>query len=116
MEIDLSQFVRKYYQMDPATEDLLPHGGLLENGMEILIQDQFRRMTLELIHSESPQYGQYLENARRWNRWMIVENVMIDQENVYFVGVFRDGTKKKYNVGFQEAWYVKLDSLANIDV
>jgi DNA-binding NarL/FixJ family response regulator len=111
-KIFLKQFVSRYYQMDPETEDLIPNAGGLRNGMRVLAEDDDRRISLDVIGNGNPSYE---ANALRWNRWLVVSDLEIYKESgfqvVSFVANYDDGTKRLIRQGYREAWYVKRDSI-----
>lgn len=99
-------FVPKYYEMDPATEDLLFDGRYLQDGMVILMgEPSVRAEILEQMEDEE------IEIAKRFNRWMSISHVTWFGNSVAFLAHFPDGTKKKIVTGVHMPWLVKIDSL-----
>jgi hypothetical protein len=87
--------------------DLVPFGSHLENGMRVLIEDANRRANLELAEIDEGE----MHKALQFNRWCVVKHLDISPEETEFIGVYEDGTKRKFNVPTNLAWYVQLDSL-----
>lgn len=110
-------YVSKYYEMDPETDDLIANGEQLENGMRVICEDPDPKNDLDTMQSGDRQWwniGITRERANRWNRWMTVSEVIPGDEITEFVGVYDDGTKKKFNVASLVGWYVKKDSLETV--
>jgi hypothetical protein len=105
-EVNLDEFVDKTYIMDPATEDLLSRGSLLEDGMKVLIESATVKqvMTLKMADAEYAL-------ARRYNRWCTVSDIEDIGGRVAFIGTYDDGSKLKLVESRDMAWIVKLDSL-----
>lgn len=97
----------KYFVMDPDTDDLLPDGKALRNGMEVLIADEQYRREVSANMGENQEY-----EARIANRWCKVTNLSYDDKCSRFVGVYEDGTKflRVYGKNTQ-SWYVKKNTL-----
>lgn len=123
-----TMFVDKFYQMDPAFEDLLPDGTFLKDGMVVLIEDSLSRVEMDRAINDDRGYD--MSRARENNRWCTVSHVQfrshpqIDYESgrsiglnhlVSFVATYGDGTKTKrtYNVSY--SWIVKKDSIPQTD-
>jgi hypothetical protein len=108
------EFVTKYYEMDPIEEDLLIDGSKLENDMVVLIEDPEFRVNVSMHFIDDMPATK--ERALRWNRWATVSEYEFDTEadEVIFVAVYEDGTKKKQIVSADKAWFVKLYSMENI--
>jgi hypothetical protein len=111
--IDMTQFVPKYFEMDPKTDDLLRKGSMLEEGMEVLLERPDMRVDV-LGLAESIKSGtnpSLTEQALRWNRWATVSDLGWGEEGPSFIGIYHDGTKKKIEVADHLAWYVKKKSM-----
>jgi hypothetical protein len=100
------QFVPKFYRMNPETDDLLPNGRHLANGMRVLIAASSLRMNIDAELSDW-QEDRALEN----NRWCTVGALEDDGEIVRFIGVYDDGSKMMRVQRTNFAWYVKKDSI-----
>lgn len=110
--MDIPLFVCKHYEMDPETEDLLFDATQLANGLTVLIETPDLRVFPE--HTDSlPER----ERALRWNRWMTISDLTIDEvaDEVLFIATYEDGTKKKITTSADYAWYVKKDSLEAVE-
>lgn len=108
-EIQSSQFVDKYYEMDPETEDLLDNGTLVVDGMEVLVESPSLR---EEIHDRMSAAD--ISKARMKNRWATVENSKIRDGILSFVALYEDGIKRKVVQQSDLAWLVKKDSIPMI--
>jgi len=107
-----SQVVPKYYAMDPETEDMLPDGGRLMDGMKVLIADPDCREHLQALSAEPPV--EWLrDKIMERNRWCTVSHLKLTNHNntVAFIAIYEDGTKRQYRMGLEYAWLVKLDSI-----
>lgn len=105
-----SQFVDKYYEMDPVTEDLLDNGSLVVDGMKVLIEDpQFRAEITNIMKPEQ------ISKARMTNRWATVEQSKVRDRILSFVAVYGDGIKRKVVHPVDLAWLAKKDSIPRID-
>ena len=104
----LEGFVPKYYEMDPATEELV-YAYQLVGGMRILNAEQRVRTSLT---SETMMYSDDgLANARRHNRWMTVQHGSVHKvhdNDISFIGVFDDGTKQVFHDHRCSGWLVKV--------
>ena len=105
----VEEYVDRYYQMDPETEDMVPSGDRLKNGMRVLIAQPSLR---ENVVPERLAQPDNVANAQVWNRWCIVTHVTTwSNSRVTFVGIYDNGVKLPRNVENQEAWIVKKDSI-----
>lgn len=107
------EFVPKYYQMNPETEDVLFDGNALVNGMKVLIEDPEYRTTIPPngFHGLNQEV---LNRARRWNRWLTVSDLRFDKTNrsVSFIGIYYpDGVKMKITALIDLAWLVKKETI-----
>lgn len=101
-------FVKQYYMMDPAVEDLLPSGDMLEEGMVVIVEDETFRATEYAISIGSEQY---LHTALQYNRWCTVSQIATVGDRIWFTGTFEDGTKRRFSHSINDAWIVKKDSI-----
>lgn len=108
-DLDKHDFVGKYFQMDPETDNLLFDGSYLRDGMIVLAGDS--SMRAEIRSREMP--GEILEQALTHNRWCEVEHVVFSNSDVSFIAIYEDGTKKKRAHLRGLSWYVKIDSIAD---
>jgi hypothetical protein len=99
--------VPKYYQMDPETEDLLPNGSSLANGMKVLLADPDERGRPEKTEDWE------LDRALERNRWCTITDLKIKGQLVIFVAVYADGTKRKRKSYLHHSWLVKIDSITD---
>jgi hypothetical protein len=106
----MTEFVEKYYQMDPAEEDLLFDGTELRDGMIVLIEDDRYREGGTADRHEKLR-GESLKQLNKYNRWAMVEHLRLVGNVVEFIGVFEDGRKAKFSHEAEVAWYVKNHSI-----
>lgn len=100
-DIDYSQFVDKYFQMDPEQHDVLFDGTEMQDGMVVLYENPRGRVDMnEVLDEES------LELARRRNRWALVSKVRVSSDRVEFLAEYHDGSKKKINESKDVSWIV----------
>lgn len=99
-------FVPKFYRMNPKTEDLLPNGAYLTNGMKVLIADSKQRIDIsrELRDWEEDRA---LEN----NRWCTVGGLEVGEPIVRFIAVYEDGSKRMRSIESGTPWLVEIDSV-----
>jgi len=113
--IDMTQFVPKYFEMDPKTDDLLRKGSMLEDGMVVLLE--MPALRVDIVSEDGQPLSTYYnpetrEQALRYNRWVTVSDLgWADGDMCSFIGVYHDGTKKKIEAPNDFAWYVKKNSL-----
>jgi hypothetical protein len=105
-----TEWVPKYYTMDPATEDLLFDGTHLRTGMIVLYENDLERVDIERIKESMRPVEQSM--ADKWNRWCRVDNPKVNEGSLEFVGVYGDGTKRKFNVDVDKAWFVKKSTIS----
>lgn len=99
-------FVPKFYRMNPKTDDLLPNGRHLANGMRVLIEDSKKRINMEAELTEWET-----ERALHNNRWCTVGALEVANGTVQFIGVYDDGTKMMRSFDLHHGWLVKIDSI-----
>lgn len=97
----------KYHEMDPMSEELLPDGTHLRDGMQVIIERSASREDLDTIHDSASK----LENALRYNRWCTVSDIEHRNSETSFIGEYEDGTKRKILAHTISAWYVKIGSV-----
>lgn len=104
-----SEIVSKFYEMDPQTDDLLPNGWRLKNGMVVLSEARLLREDVDKLSEDSSLY--WWDKAKERNRWATVSDLSYQGDIVSFVATYADGTKRQrmYSCGY--AWLVKLDSI-----
>lgn len=115
-----AMFEDKFRDMQPATEDLLPNGRALQNGMVVLLEAPSLKADMSIVVSTILSNPTDLNRAKINNRWCEVSHVEIEPhsgpdglpaDNVTFVGTYSDGTKRKRQAPVGLAWFVKKDSL-----
>jgi hypothetical protein len=110
----MTQFVPKYFEMNPKTDDLLRKGDRLVDGMVVLLESSELRSDV-LGYADAIKSGAnpaLTEIALRWNRWVTVSDLgWADDDRCSFIGIYWDGTKKKIEVPNDLAWYVKKNSI-----
>lgn len=88
------------FKMDPQTEDLVPSGDGLENGMVVLVDD-FRH---------GPLGKEYDKN----NNWCLVTHLEHSHprnpELINFIAVYQDGHKMRRTYNRSYSWYYKLNT------
>lgn len=113
-ELRASEFVSCYYEMDPETEDLLDNGTLVINGMKVLIEDDKLRVDPSANMMVSTR-----GRALKTNRWCVVQSARIvtekDDQYLSFIGLYDDGTKRKWYLPARVAWFVKKDTIPRVD-
>lgn len=105
------EFVGRYYDMNPETEDLLPNGTLLKPGMIVLIENPSIRQELSDIPLLEEFGRSRMDRIRMFNRWGTVQHVVEEDRRVFVTVEYVDGTKRILKTGLNEGWYVKKDSL-----
>lgn len=112
LQENIDQFVPKFYKLDPDTEDLLPSGSHLANGMVVLIGSPERRDRPE--HNDSDWMNDRIQER---NRWCTVTNLEFSRQDlrhqISFVGVYEDGSKRKRTYHVSDSWIVKITSIAD---
>lgn len=106
-------YVDKFYEMDPAFEDLIP-GLELRDGMIVLLEDHMMRG--DIAHRESP-YD--ISRLKEINQWCEVSGVAVVQRGhdcgysplVKFLGLYPDGVKRPRTYDASYYWIVKKASL-----
>jgi hypothetical protein len=100
--------VDKFYQMDPNTDDLLPNGRHLSNGMVVLTGISNARSRIE---PDRLNHDWEIDRALEMNRWATVTNLRVFDVAIRFVAVYADGTKRIRNVSVDDPWFVKMSSI-----
>lgn len=104
------EFVDKYYEMDPQTEDLLPDATFLRDGMVVLIGTSGSRLGLKDLRTEGDK-----EMHRIRNRWARIQHIsfrpMVVGQRIEFIATYAGGIKKQVSYDASTAWLVKLDSM-----
>lgn len=100
------QFVPKFYRMNPETDELLPNGRHLANGMRVLIENSSRRIDVSQDLADWEE-----ERALKNNRWCTVEALEVIDAETSFIGVYDDGSKLMRLHPTFTAWLVKTDSI-----
>lgn len=104
-------YVPKYFEMDPNTDDVIPTGEDLAIGMVVLTELNDKRIDIE--RAVGSMSDSEIQLMRKWNRWgKIVSHPGLTEDNeVYFIVEYDDGTKKQIRMNKYQAWYVKKDSM-----
>lgn len=105
-----TRFVTKYHEMNPETEDILPDGGFLAEGMVVLIEDANHRGRASEI-----RHDWQIDHYKTANRWCTVSQlrVSISEDFVRFVGIYEDNTKRSREYPVGKAWLVRKDSIGD---
>lgn len=101
--------VKKYYQMNPETEELLANGAYLQDGMTVLIEDPNKRVDLRYADKLSDWEA---ERALVNNRWAVISNVGLFRNDVNdlcvsFVATYEDSTQRHRKYHYSNPWLVK---------
>ena len=102
------RFVERYYQMNPATEDLIPNGSHLKNGMVVLPGNSNDRAKYPFLDTIVEEW--MMDRALQCNRWAKVSYVSVIGNSLTFIATYEDGTKRPISVDTNLAWLVKLNS------
>lgn len=108
-ELNISNYVSKFREMDPKTEDLIVDGCDLKNGMRVLVAGSMFREDTSWVDAPPSDYR--LDRAKETNRWCTVSHLTYSGDIVSFVATYDDGTKRKRTYHCRHAWFVKLDSI-----
>lgn len=115
LTVDVEPFVGKYYMMQGSIEELLFDGHDLRNGMVVLTEDPMNRQDLMVLENRnSISYSNAFGMALMYNRWCTVTQLRkgdLQNPKIQFVGVYADGSKRKWRVDQDDAWLVKRDSI-----
>lgn len=102
----MTDFVKKYYEMDPETEDVLFDSSYLRNEMRVLIESpDLRGIPGENLDDWA------LDEIRLLNRWCEVSFLKFDGDYVHFIAIYDDGIKRKRTYPIPCAWIVKKNSI-----
>lgn len=104
----MQYLVPKFYRMNPEIEDVVINGGGLANGMKILIDSSDKRVNLA---AKSPLEEWEIDRALEVNQWCTVSQLKIIENDVRFLALYEDGTKRVRWVSIRDSWIVKIDSL-----
>lgn len=104
-----TEFVSKYYEMNPETDELVPNGHGLKEGMIVLFDNSDLRE--DSRHTPSALLETVLYSSREKNRWCSVTNLEYEGEQMSFIGVYEDGISRRREFDVKEAWLVKKDSI-----
>lgn len=99
-------FVPKFYRMNPETDDLLPNGRHLANGMRVLVDSSKLRINMDEDLSDWQE-----DRALEMNRWCTIGALEVHEGGVRFIGVYDDGSKRMRNYGIDQSWLIKIDSI-----
>jgi len=110
-----STLVPKFYKMNPATDELLPDGTRLANGMVVLLSSPDFRVRIE-----NPMDDWELARALENNRWCTVSNVRVmdghGNKIVSFIATYEDGTQSKKTYDTSYSWLAKKDSISIAEI
>ena len=105
----MTDFVDKYYQMDPETDFFCPYAEALHEGWRVITDGPNGKQDLRNQQNWSPSE---VENALRRNQWGKVLCVTIDsQDNAWVSLAYDDGITRQAIVNKHHAWLVKKDSV-----
>lgn len=107
-----TKFVPKFYAMDSKTDDLLPYGTQLENGMIVLIDSSKQRVDTS---REMEPWEE--ERALECNRWATITDLEVINSgcSIRFIAVYEDGSKRKREHAINVSWLVKLHSFPEVE-
>lgn len=119
--IDLATvFEQKYFVMDPDTDTMIPNGWCLEEGMVVLADSHVFRVELTDSKFQDDHDPHSRLKVLKYNRWCMVTNLETythsdGTEHTSFIGVYGDGDQRSWDLSMRAAWYVKKDSIPEID-
>ena len=93
------------FKMDPETEELIPNGTMLKEGMEIISYHRDLLVDIRSINSEKheEEFVELLVN----NRWCTIEKLKIEGDEVKFVAIYADGPRILRQVHIGYPWIAK---------
>lgn len=115
-----NEYTPAHFAMNPETEDLLPDGTYLREGMVVLIEGNIvsgNPERLAKMTEDDPGYSYEKARCDESNRWAKVTHLKLrsmydsNDQLVTFIAVYADGTKRKRTYNESYAWFVKLDSI-----
>lgn len=101
-----SQYTPQYYRMNVEEDDLLFDGTCLLTGMKVLIEENNSRVNPAAMGMPEG----LKDRSEKYNRWCVVGEIKFRKDLVEFVGLYEDGTKRKFTEHLSGAWYVKKDT------
>lgn len=105
-----TQLVDRHFEMDPETTRLLLDGTRLRNEMIVLLESDDFRADMEDARSSSTR-----ATSLKYNRWCRVSELTPVPNTQYpeiaFIGIYAEGTQKKFRFSTNFAWYVLIDSI-----
>jgi hypothetical protein len=116
-----TQFVSKFYQMNPETDQLVTSGYGLLGGMVVLLESESVRENTKWMDTSE----HVMDRALEANRWCTVSEISFHDTYVYpegghrykigqvvqFVATYEDGTQRVRKYGVTYAWLVKKNSI-----
>lgn len=103
-----TEFVEKYYRMDPETEELI-FGDQLEINMVVLRNAHEDRV--ELKHQNAwrdwERYKAFVEN-----RWGLITDIRTEGTEIRFIAMYADGFKAGRSTVAGEVWIVRKETIA----
>lgn len=98
-------YVPKHFIMNPLSDDLVPNGRHLVNGLIVLPES-------DNVRAHVNEIGDDVQSARwhKYNRWCAVDKLKIEGDGISFIGIYYDGTKRFFTGSVNTAWYIKIDS------
>lgn len=100
------KFTDQYYRMNIEEDDLLFDGTCLLTGMKVLIEENTCRINPAAMGIPEG----FKDRSEKYNRWCVVGVIKFRGELVEFIGLYEDGTKRKFTEHLSKAWYVKKDT------
>lgn len=109
----MNDFEPKFYLMDSKTEDLLPDGFQLLDGMKVMIEGSNFRVDVSRKMNDWQR-----DRALMNNRWCTVRDLVVlgNPESVRFTAVYDDGSKMIRQEYVGTAWFVKKNSMFVNDI
>jgi hypothetical protein len=105
----IAALVSMHYEMDPATERLLPDASYFEDGMRVLSDSLATRCGVRHDMTSTQ-----LAEARITNRWCAVKNLRAqDNGSFRFTATYDDGLVTTRTAHSTESWLVKVDSISS---
>lgn len=109
--MSVTEFVSKYYEMNPETDELVPNGHGLKEGMVVLFDNCLLRNEPRNENTPKSLLEENIYKTREKNRWCAVKDLEYEGEQMSFIGVYEDGTTRRREFDVKEAWLVKKCSV-----
>lgn len=98
-----NQIVPRNYRLNPVEDDLI-YADEMVDGMRVLLGESVGR-----FDESQPEFHNV--GLLVVNRWCVVSKLRVENNHVYFVGVYDDGDKNLRGSDLVSAWLVKKNSI-----